>query len=136
MIIFRAFHSEVQKCNFLKITSSALSTISFKWQKMSIQRKCRHFRLFSVNSGASSLLLCPGLLLFCIPGGWLRGLVEEVARQASHLHMKASTLVPTATSQPTSSPHWHLYRPVAEAASAGGVASCWPRGVNWLLNLY
>lgn len=57
-------------------------------------------------------ILCPGLPLFYIPGGWLRGFVEEMASHTSDLHTQASTLMPTTTSgsglPPISPPDWHL----------------------------
>lgn len=141
MIIFRALHSEVQKCNFLKITSSALSTSSFKWQKMFVNSKeMQAFRAFLSQLRRFLSAPLPCIVAALHSRGWLGGLVEVVACSVSDLHMQAFTPVPTATSgsglRPTSSPTGICTGQVAEAASAEGVASCWPRGVNWLLILY
>lgn len=62
--------------------------------------------------------------------------MEEMASHTSDLHMQASTLMPTTTSGSGPSGLASGGGQVAEAASADGVASCWPKGVHWLLILY
>ena len=112
MIIFRTLHSEVQKCIFFKnnILSFIWSTSSVKWQKMFVNSKTT--QAFQAFLSQLRSFLCPGLLLFYIPRGWLRSLVEEMASHTSDLHTRASTLMPTTTSgsglPPISPPDGHL----------------------------
>ena len=141
MIIFRALHSEVQKCNFLKITSSALSTSSFKWQKMFVNSKeMQAFRAFlsQLRRFLSAPLPCIVAALHSRglarrPGG--SGGLQRVRSAHAGIHPGAHRHL-WLWVRPTSSPVGICTGQAAEAASAEGVASCWPRGVNWLLILH
>jgi len=137
MIIFRALHSEVQKCNFLKITSSALSTSSFKWQKMFVNSKeMQAFGAFlsQLRRFLSAPLPCMVAVLHS------RGLARSEAwwRWWPAAHQIYTCRRPPWCPPPPLAlgrcpPALHIgfcTGQVVEATSAEGVASCWPRGVN------